>query len=59
MRECSSGMTLRQYYKAAALQGALANPNLSDIKATAWMSAYVAELADALLAEDAAHKAKQ
>ena len=52
-------MTLRQYYKAAALQGALANPNLSDIKATAWMSAYVAELADALLAEDAAHKAKQ
>lgn len=43
---------MRQYYKAAALAGALANPNLSDIKAEKWMAKYAAEVADAMLAED-------
>jgi hypothetical protein len=52
------GLTIRQYYKAAALQGALGNPNLSDIKAAKWMATYAAEVADAMLAEDEWHAKK-
>lgn len=67
-----SGMTLRQYYKGEALKGLLANPSLvgwgfemqpdkcgidsnDNRKALVFKAG---QFADALLAEDAAHKDK-
>lgn len=50
------GMTLRQYYKAAALQGLLANPE--DPGAIESAAAFAGRYADAMLAEDEEHARK-
>jgi len=49
----NSGMTLRQYYKAAALQGMLSDPELGGSIASVVSSA--ARYADAMIAEDQEH----
>lgn len=72
-----SGLTIRQYYKAAALQGLCANsahdanaePLLSWLTCSSasdpqahrmtWLPELAGKLADAMLAEDAAHASKQ
>jgi len=51
------GMTMRQYYKAAAMKGYLAAFSGSDVSMPNPLHAvgYCAEIADAMLAEDASH----
>lgn len=54
-----AGMTMRQYYKAALANGYLASHGPDQaVNNSANFAAIVAEVADALLAEDAAHQAK-
>lgn len=60
------GMTLRQYYKAAALQGIMANAdflvsvreNAKGHSADIIIAANAGQLADAMLAEDEEHAKK-
>lgn len=56
------GMTMRQYYKAAALTGLLAGPgqpHTTDKRFAILCSAAAADIADAMLAEDRAHEQEQ
>lgn len=46
------GMTMRQYYKAAAIGGILAVPAWTDHVAPKDLASYAGRVADALLAED-------
>lgn len=50
------GMTQRQYYKAQALAGLLANPS-TDLRecASEGMAKFIGRVADLMLAEDAQH----
>lgn len=50
------GMTIRQYYKAAALNGLTPDVNIVHGKMIAEMCA---RIADAMLAEDAEHEGKE
>jgi hypothetical protein len=45
------GMSLRDYFAAKALAGILANPNLTDCKASKWATDYAYEAADAMIAQ--------
>ena len=58
----STGMTIRQAYKMAALQGymaAHANPSASCMPNPQEVATKAAEYADAMLLEDAQHAAKR
>ncbi len=59
------GMTMRQYYKAAALHGMLSNPSVMSYldlktgnKINGMLTIKVCQIADAMLAEDEEHTKK-
>jgi len=54
----SYGMTMRQYYKAAAITGITASPSFNPA-ASEVIAGWVSRIADAMLAEDAAHEGKK
>ncbi len=58
-RAGQNGMTMRQYYKAAALQGMLANQAITEHQAFSMQSlcSAAAHYADEMLYQDAAHAA--
>ncbi len=49
------GLTIRQAYKIAAMEGMLANPSVECSNES--ISKYSGEIADMMLAEDSAHEA--
>lgn len=53
--EGHQGMTMRQYYKASALQGLLSSPNATQSWIDSFAVVSAGKIADSMIAEDAEH----